>query len=209
MLYTKNLIARLHQYIRSSDKGVYSGSPLYREVEFSMVDALPDCVLWHKNQFRDDGEPYYLHPVRVAAYTSCFINNYNEILVRNIALLHDVLEDTKYPEKDMRTKFGDFVTDHVINLTNEFTKDKYPALNRKARKQKELERLAGCDELTKQIKLCDRLDNISKNKIATSSNYLRESYELVDVLGESNPQLKQVLLEKMNRYGSTKSKKAD
>lgn len=195
-----NIITRLEQIILASDaRDKYEGSNFQREVNLSR-DALPFCVAKHLKQKRDDGEPYYFHPIRVAAYANTFIAGYNEQLVRNIALLHDVLEDTDTSETELINEFGEFVTQHVVELTNVYTKASYPALNRKQRKSREMDRLSECSILTKQIKLCDCLDNISSYKVASNINYLDESERLAKTLMGANPELGQHLLDKIKRY---------
>ena len=48
----------------------------------------------------------------------------------------------------------------VEELTNEFTKGRYPDLNRAQRKQREINRLKGISDRGKIIKLYDRLANL-------------------------------------------------
>lgn len=201
-----NIISRLEQIILASDaRDKYEGSNFQREVNLSR-DALPFCVAKHLKQKRDDGEPYYFHPIRVAAYANTFIAGYNEQLVRNIALLHDVLEDTDTGEAELISEFGEFVTQHVVELTNVYTKARYPNLSKKERKSREIERLAECSLLTKQIKLCDRMDGLTTFKVATNTNYLDDSERLAKHLMGANPELAQHLLDKIKRYRPDKVK---
>lgn len=207
MFYVKNLINRLENIILSSDaRSKYSGSNFEREVKQALNDGIAFCVKCHLNQRRDDGEPYYLHPIRVAAYAEVYIAGVDEHLVRNIALLHDVMEDCDVSYEDIESRFGKFVADHVLELTNVYTKAKYPHLSRKERKKLEHDRLASCSNLTRQIKLIDRLDNINTGKISSNLNYLGESEDLLNKLGNSNPELKQLLSNKIRRFkGATVS----
>ena len=52
------------------------------------------CVEYHYEQLDKAGNPYYLHPFAVAS--KC--KNEKEIIV---ALLHDILEYTDYPDMDI------------------------------------------------------------------------------------------------------------
>lgn len=201
MSYTKNLIQKLENIIVSSDaRFTYKGSNLEREVASSKNDAIHFCVQAHAHQFRKDGEPYFLHPIRVASYAALYINGYNEALVRNICLLHDVIEDTDITESELEDRFGDFVSEHVVELTNVYTKLAYPSLNRKARKERELDRLASCSNLTKQIKLLDRIDNLNSTQLAKNVKYLDESRAMLDKLGGLNNDIDEVLLAKIKNF---------
>ena len=48
----------------------------------------------HKNQLRLSGQPYIIHPVNVAHIILKDLNGQDKIIAA--ALLHDVIEDTKY-----------------------------------------------------------------------------------------------------------------
>lgn len=202
MMYTKNLISRLENIVLASDAASkYIDSNFQAEVQRSLNDALPYCIKCHLKQKRDDGEPYWYHPLRVAAYAEVYIAGVNETEVRNICLLHDVLEDCdNVNEYDIEERFGDFVAQHVVELTNVFTKENYPDLSKKERKNREIDRLSKCNNLTKQIKLIDRLDGVTTYKVATNTNYLNESEKLCLTLIDSNPELGQQLLNKIKRF---------
>lgn len=58
----------------------------------------------HKNQRRRSGEPYIMHPVAVAKILLDYGMD-NECIIG--ALLHDVVEDTKYDLEYIRKNFGD------------------------------------------------------------------------------------------------------
>lgn len=62
-----------------------------------MANAIKLAVNFHHLQFDKGGEPYIFHPLRIAHYTK----SKNEE-IRAIAILHDILEDTKATEKDLR-----------------------------------------------------------------------------------------------------------
>jgi len=68
----------------------------------------------HKNQYRKSGEEYVIHPILVASITSFFSDNEDMIIA---ALLHDVVEDTKYEFKDILLNFGACVAHLVEGLT--------------------------------------------------------------------------------------------
>jgi len=110
---------------------------------------------------KGDKRPYILHPFSVAKriFDNGFENPYLKAIV---SMLHDVIEDVykdNYEEgfRIIREKFGDRVADLVGELTlnkakySELGKDKYL-----------LEELTNMSSDALDIKLCDRLDNVSE-----------------------------------------------
>jgi len=76
--------------------------------------ALEFALDAHKNQKRKSGEDYIVHPILVAAITASISND--EIMVQ-AALLHDVVEDTRYELADILQNFGKEVAYLVEGLT--------------------------------------------------------------------------------------------
>src|SRR5260221_9477681 len=76
------------------------------------------------------------------------------------AWLHDVVEDTPIPLTHVRAVFGSDVAQLVQELTDKFTKQNYPGLNRHQRKAKEVERLSKISDRAKTIKYADFLSNL-------------------------------------------------
>ncbi len=68
----------------------------------------------HEGQFRESGEPYFIHPFSVALELAQ--KGMDEVLV-SAALMHDVIEDTKIPRTDILAKFGSDVYRLVDGLT--------------------------------------------------------------------------------------------
>ena len=115
-----------------------------------------------KRKYRD--ELYIRHPERVME-TCRSVGSGTEILAA--ALLHDVLEDTEVDEREM-LEFLETVfppeparktLDLVIEMTDVYTKEKFPHLNRRARKAKELERIKNTSADAQTIKYADIMDN--------------------------------------------------
>ena len=76
--------------------------------------ALDVAIKFHDGQKRKSGEPYVIHPICVA----CIVGFYggDEAMVC-AALLHDVVEDTDYHIRDVRSNFGEDVANLVDALT--------------------------------------------------------------------------------------------
>lgn len=77
----------------------------------------------HENQVDRAGNPYISHPRTVASY----VETDEE---KAVALLHDVLEDTKVKEKELRALFGDKITDAVVLLTKKGTDNYFEYVER-------------------------------------------------------------------------------
>ena len=69
----------------------------------------------HKDQRRRSGEPYIYHPIEVATIAAHDIGLGRTSII--CALLHDVVEDTKYTLADIREMFGEKVERVVDGLT--------------------------------------------------------------------------------------------
>lgn len=66
----------------------------------------------HSGQVDKSGADYIGHPVTVASFVETETQ-------KAVALLHDVLEDTNVTEDELRSLFGDEITDAVVTLTHQ------------------------------------------------------------------------------------------
>lgn len=146
-------------------------------------EALKFATQAHGEQQRKfTNEPYIEHPKRVAEIVRSVPHSTEMICA---AYLHDVVEDTPVEIEEIQQKFGKKVAVLVQELTDEYMKVNYPHLNRKARKQKEVERQAHISKEAKTIKLADIIDNtpeIVKNDPGFGRKYLMEMEKLTRVL---------------------------
>lgn len=134
-------------------------------------------------------EPYIEHPKRVANLVKTIPHSSEMICA---AYLHDVVEDTSVDLEEIENQFGNKVATLVDELSDHFTKEEYPHLNRKQRKEKEVKRQAEISTDAKTIKLADVIDNtmdIVRNDKNFARKYVREMDALVNVLKEGNPEL--------------------
>jgi (p)ppGpp synthase/HD superfamily hydrolase len=153
-----------------------------------IFEAIQFAKLKHAGQKRKyTDEPYHNHPLRVAAIVAGLPTANEEQIVA--AILHDVLEDTDTTTTELVKKFDSF-SYCVIQLTNIFTTQNYPHLNRKQRTEKEHIRLAGICYAAKEIKLADRLDNIRDLHLCPDEGfkhlYTRETFSLLKYLDMPN-----------------------
>lgn len=147
----------------------------------------------HSGQVRKyTNEPYVNHLVSVANMANKTTAGFGY----EVGLCHDLLEDTDCTQKELADKLIElgytpiatyFILGNVIELTDEYTSDKYPHLNRKARKELEALRLSDISPEAQTVKYCDLIDN-------TSSIVKYDKRFAFKYLDE-----KQVILSKMNR----------
>ena len=86
------------------------------DADFSRIEkAYHFAEECHKGQYRDSGEPFFLHPETVALIVASEL----KLDVSSIcaALLHDVVEDTPVSEKDIEQRFGASVARIVDGVT--------------------------------------------------------------------------------------------
>ena len=95
------LIARIRKYHPSTDVSMV-------EKAYQMAKSA------HGDQRRKSGEPYIIHPLWVSIILADLEMDKETITA---GLLHDVVEDTKYTEEDIRKEFGDEVALLVDGVT--------------------------------------------------------------------------------------------
>ena len=101
MLNQKELIERVQNYNRFLNPE-------------TLLKAYSFAVEAHKNQKRDAGDPYIIHPVAVAAILTDLKLDSATITT---GLLHDTIEDTKATYKTVEKEFGREVADLVDGVT--------------------------------------------------------------------------------------------
>jgi (p)ppGpp synthase/HD superfamily hydrolase len=105
--------------------------------------------LKHGGQLDANGENYFLKHLQVVALVIQQMTKNENVIAA--AYLHDVIEDTPVTESELRKEFGSRVTDLVMEVTHEGTKDSYGYY---------FPRLHSKEGI--MIKLADRLSNISR-----------------------------------------------
>jgi len=132
------------------------------------------------------GEPYHVHVLAVAELVASRTQDQATLAA---ACLHDVLEDVEphnpeFSRERIREEFGQEVLELVLELTDVYTKENYPELNRKARKRLEAERLSRVSDRAKLVKRADLHDN-NKSILGTGfeKTWLEEKKLLDELLG--------------------------
>lgn len=139
----------------------------------------------HKGQVRKyTEEPYINHLVRVAS------NFEKDSYLYNLALCHDLYEDTDCNSNELKEMLldNDFEEKEIKRLlwgirelTDEYTKENYPELNRNQRKNQELKRLKTTPQNSMTVKYADLIDNcdIVLYDKSFGKIYLQEKYEIL------------------------------
>jgi len=83
------------------------------EIE-KVVEAYDYARIAHKEQTRESGEPYIIHPINVCINLAKFHADGATLVA---GMLHDVVEDTKYTIEDIEEKFGSEVAKLVLGVT--------------------------------------------------------------------------------------------
>jgi guanosine-3',5'-bis(diphosphate) 3'-pyrophosphohydrolase len=86
-----------------------------RRIRIGVLSAARKSEVLHQGQYRDSGEPYFIHPLQVA---EILIEMKLDATTIASALLHDVLEDTIMTRAELKREFGR----DVENLVNGVTK---------------------------------------------------------------------------------------
>lgn len=120
----------------------------------------------HKGQVRKyTGDPYFTHLLAVAEMAE----KTNAAYGWEIGLCHDLLEDTNRSASnfDKFLRKNDYsyiaaihIVSSVVALTDIFTKENYPELNRAQRKHLECTRLSAINQEAQTVKYCDLIHNI-------------------------------------------------
>ena len=140
-----------------------------------------------KRKYND--EDYIEHPKR-GAETVKTVPHTPEMIAA--AYLHDVVEDTPVTDEDIQREFGSTISGLVHELTDEYVKENYQQLNRRRRKEKEVERQGQMSPQAKTIKLADVIDNtmdIVRNDPNFARRYIPEMENLTHALKGGNEEL--------------------
>ena len=140
-------------------------------MKLNIDNAVEFCKKAHFGQDRKyTGEPYWTHPYAVYESVKLFTDN---IEIQIASLLHDVIEDCGYNKADISSTFNVKISEIVFELTDKYTKEEYPDLNRKERKFLEACRLKDISQEAKLIKYFDIMDN-SKTIFALDTRFAKK-----------------------------------
>ena len=122
----------------------------------ALENAAKFCLYWHSGQDDRNGDPYFLHPFAV-------MNMCETYEQKMVALLHDIIEDTDCPIKDLADAFPQEVFAAVMSITRGDGENYFDYIRRLSN-----------NPLAKYVKIRDLQHNLSRGIIPDS---LKERYE--------------------------------
>ena len=123
----------------------------------TLTKAYAFALSAHKNQIRDSGDPYLIHPVAVADILSDLKLDSATIAT---GLLHDTIEDTKVTYKTVEKEFGKEVADLVDGVTKISQLESKATQTSKAENFRKLILATSKDIRVLLVKIADRLHNM-------------------------------------------------
>jgi len=152
--------------------------------------TLPDSII-----------PYAVHVSNVAMeilIAATHSKDFDTEFAIQVALLHDVLEDTEVTAEELTTLFGIAVTTGVQALT------KNTDLPHEEQMKDSLQRIKNCVPEVGAVKLADRITNLQEPPLSWSmdkrQHYLQESCLILKELCRTNEYLEKRLALKIEGY---------
>ena len=160
------LIARIRKYHPSTDVSMI-------EKAYRMAKEA------HGEQCRKSGEPYIIHPLWVSIILADLEMDKETITA---GMLHDVVEDTKYTDEDIKKEFGEEVALLVDGVTKlgqlSYSSDK---LELQAENLRKMFLAMAKDIRVIIIKLADRLHNMRTLQFMTPAKQKEKAKETMDI----------------------------
>nr|WP_255216597.1 HD domain-containing protein [Pseudenhygromyxa sp. WMMC2535] len=159
---------------------------LLEEVQRRLGDDAADAVRQayelaescHAGQMRKSGDPYLVHPLRVARTLAGLGVDVSSVIA---GILHDTVEDSELTVVDLTDRFGR----EVALLVDGVTKlGKVPYLSRRENQAQSFRKMLVAmsrDIRVLLVKLCDRLDNMRTLEAMSASSQRRIAQETADI----------------------------
>jgi guanosine-3',5'-bis(diphosphate) 3'-pyrophosphohydrolase len=165
MMRQYELVDRVRRYNPATDEGLLDSAYVY-------------AMKAHGSQTRASGDPYFSHPLEVAAILTDLKLDDATIVA---ALLHDTIEDTKATKAEIGKKFGKDIATLVEGLTKI---KKLDLVSKRAAQAENLRKLllAIADDVrVLLVKLADRLHNMRTLKFVPEDKRNRIAEETLDI----------------------------
>ncbi len=132
----------------------------------------------HEGQQRHSGEPYFTHPVAVAAILT--EQRLDDATIAT-ALLHDTIEDTKGTYAEIEARFGTDVADLVDGVTKLTNLELSNREKRQAENFRKLFMAMSKDMRVILVKLADRLHNMRTIRHMPQAKQIKKARETMDI----------------------------
>jgi guanosine-3',5'-bis(diphosphate) 3'-pyrophosphohydrolase len=165
MMRQYELVDRVKRYNPGADEALLDRAYVY-------------AMLAHGSQKRASGDPYFSHPLEVAAILTDLKLDDATIVA---ALLHDTIEDTAATKEDIREKFGANIAELVDGLTK---LKKLDLVSKQAVQAENLRKLLlaiTSDVRVLLVKLADRLHNMRTLHYVPPAKRDRIAQETLDI----------------------------
>jgi GTP diphosphokinase / guanosine-3',5'-bis(diphosphate) 3'-diphosphatase len=165
MMRQYELVDRVKRYNPKADEALLDRAYVY-------------AMLAHGSQKRASGDPYFSHPLEVAAILTDLKLDDATIVA---ALLHDTIEDTAATKEDIREKFGANIAELVDGLTK---LKKLDLVSKQAVQAENLRKLLlaiTSDVRVLLVKLADRLHNMRTLHYVPPAKRDRVAQETLDI----------------------------
>jgi len=132
----------------------------------------------HDGQFRKSGEPYFTHPVAVAAILTEQSLDDATIVT---ALLHDTIEDTRSTYTEILAKFGEDVAELVDGVTKLTNLQLSSSQSQQAENFRKLFMAMSKDLRVILVKLADRLHNMRTIRSMSADKQAQKARETMEI----------------------------
>ena len=165
MIDVEDLIALVRNYNPRSDADLIRRAYAYG-------------IRMHEGQYRKSGEPYFTHPVAVAAILTEMRLDDDTIVT---ALLHDTIEDTRSTWTEIADQFGPDVAELVDGVTKLTNLQLSSAESKQAENFRKLFMAMSKDLRVILVKLADRLHNMRTIKSMKPEKQVQKARETMEI----------------------------
>ena len=141
-------------------------------------DAYAYGASMHEGQFRHSGEPYFSHPVAVAAILTEQRLDDATIIT---ALLHDTIEDTRSTYGEVSEMFGEQIAELVDGVTKLTNLQLSNAASKQAENFRKLFMAMSKDLRVILVKLADRLHNMRTIRSMRAEKQAQKARETMEI----------------------------
>lgn len=165
MIEVQDLVALIKAYNPRSDENQITSAYAFGEE-------------MHRGQTRRSGEPYFSHPISVAAIlTEQHLDDATIIT----ALLHDTLEDTAATRQNIADQFGTDISKLVDGVTKLTNLELSSTESKQAENFRKLIMAMSQDVRVLLVKLADRLHNMRTIKVMPAEKQLQKARETMEI----------------------------